>query len=96
MTSPARGRAAKTLIALLYMDVNQFKVVNDTYGHDTGDELLVEVAARLRAAVESDALVCRIGGDEFIVLFEDVPSTSAAAAAGNRILEQVQARTGAL
>ena len=72
------------------MDVNRFKSVNDTYGHDTGDELLVEVAARLRSAAGSDALVCRIGGDEFIVLLEDVPSMSAAVSAGNRILEVVQ------
>ncbi|WP_445167743.1 two-component system response regulator [Mycolicibacterium sp. Dal123E01] len=81
------------LTALLYMDVNKFKAVNDTYGHDTGDELLVEVAARLQSAVRSsDALACRIGGDEFIVVLEDVPSTSAAVAAGNRILEQIQAQ----
>jgi diguanylate cyclase (GGDEF)-like protein/PAS domain S-box-containing protein len=78
------------LIGLLYMDVNQFKLVNDTYGHDTGDELLVEIAARLRSAVREDTLVCRIGGDEFVVLLEDVPSIADAAAAGNRILAQVQ------
>jgi diguanylate cyclase (GGDEF)-like protein/PAS domain S-box-containing protein len=78
------------LSALLYLDVNRFKAVNDTHGHDTGDELLVEVAARLRLAAGSDALVCRIGGDEFIVLLEDVPSMSAAVSAGNRILELVQ------
>jgi diguanylate cyclase (GGDEF)-like protein len=78
------------LTALLYTDVNRFKSVNDTYGHDTGDELLVEVAERLRSAAGNDALVCRIGGDEFIVLLEDVPSMSAAVAAGNRILEVVQ------
>ena len=78
------------LIGLLYMDVNQFKLVNDTYGHDTGDELLVEIAARLRSAVREDTLVCRIGGDEFVVLLEDVPSIAAAAVAGNRILARVQ------
>jgi diguanylate cyclase (GGDEF)-like protein len=89
----ARQQDGKRLVALLYMDVNRFKAVNDTYGHDTGDELLVEVAARLRSAVRTDdALACRIGGDEFIVLLEGVPSTSAAVAAGNRILERVQAQ----
>jgi diguanylate cyclase (GGDEF)-like protein/PAS domain S-box-containing protein len=81
------------LAALLYMDVNKFKAVNDTYGHDTGDELLVEVAARLLSAVRSsDALACRIGGDEFIILLEGLPSTNAAVVAGNRILERVQAQ----
>jgi diguanylate cyclase (GGDEF)-like protein/PAS domain S-box-containing protein len=81
---------AATLVALLYVDVNEFKAVNDTYGHDTGDELLLEVARRLRAAVSGDTLVCRVGGDEFIVLFEDVLSTAAAVSAANAILEHVQ------
>jgi diguanylate cyclase (GGDEF)-like protein/PAS domain S-box-containing protein len=80
------------LAALLYMDFNKFKPINDTYGHETGDELLVEVADRLRAAVRGDTLVCRVGGDEFIVLFEHVESASAAVAGGNRILEQVQSQ----
>lgn len=79
------------MVALIYMDINQFKLVNDTYGHDTGDELLLEVATRLRSAVRPDTLVCRVGGDEFIVVLDQVPSTSAAATVGNRILNQVQA-----
>lgn len=87
----AGRRATGGLVALLYVDVNHFKIVNDTYGHDTGDELLLELAIRLRSAVRSgDTLVCRVGGDEFIILFEDVPSVEAAVAAGNRILDQVQ------
>ena len=90
-TLAQRQQDTGDLVALLYVDINQFKSVNDTYGHDTGDELLLEVAARLRAALSHDALVCRVGGDEFIVLFEDVLSTSAAVAAANRILQRVQA-----
>ncbi|MDF2825178.1 MAG: domain S-box/diguanylate cyclase protein, partial [Mycobacterium sp.] len=89
----ADRRTAGALVALLYVDVNHFKTVNDTYGHDTGDELLLELSSRLRSAVRSgDTLVCRVGGDEFIVLLEHVPSTESAVAAGNRILEQVQAQ----
>ena len=89
----ARQEDDGKLAALLYMDVNKFKAVNDTYGHDTGDELLVEVAARLLSAIRSsDALACRIGGDEFIILLEGLPSTNAAVVAGNRILERVQAQ----
>ncbi|WP_431234324.1 two-component system response regulator [Mycolicibacterium psychrotolerans] len=87
------GRRDGKLAALLYMDVNRFKAVNDTYGHDTGDELLVELARRLRAAVrDDDTLVCRVGGDEFIILIEGVPSPEAAASAGTRILERVQSK----
>ncbi|WP_319428895.1 EAL domain-containing protein [Mycobacterium sp. RTGN5] len=86
----SRQKDRGILTALLYLDINRFKSVNDTYGHDTGDELLVEVAARLRSAARSDDLVCRIGGDEFIVLLDDVPSMTAAVSAGNEILEAVQ------
>ncbi len=81
---------AEGLVALLYMDINQFKLVNDTYGHDTGDDLLKEVAVRLRGSVRSDTLICRVGGDEFILVLEGVPSTADAVAAANRILQQVQ------
>ena len=79
------------MVALLYMDVNQFKLVNDTYGHETGDELLLEIATRLRSAVRPDTLVSRVGGDEFIIVLDHVPSTAAATKAGNRILDHVQA-----
>jgi diguanylate cyclase (GGDEF)-like protein/PAS domain S-box-containing protein len=85
-----RYEVTQDSVALLYMDFNQFKFVNDTYGHDTGDDLLQEVAARLRAAVSPDTLVCRVGGDEFIVLIEPALSVGAAQAAGNRILKQIQ------
>lgn len=78
------------IAALLYMDVNHFKSVNDTYGHDAGDDLLTAVASRIRAAVRAETLVSRVGGDEFIVVLEHLPSVSAAAAAGNRILKLVQ------
>ncbi len=76
--------------ALLYIDVNKFKSVNDTYGHDAGDDLLIAVADRIRSAVRSETLVARVGGDEFIVVLEHLPSVNAATAAGNRILKQVQ------
>ncbi|MCK0176934.1 EAL domain-containing protein [Mycolicibacterium sp. F2034L] len=87
-----RGRNSNSLVALLYADVNRFKAVNDTYGHDTGDELLIEIATRMRAALRDDTLVCRVGGDEFVIVLENVASSGAAVTTGNRILQEVQTR----
>ena len=67
------------LVALA--DVDAFKGINDTFGHDAGDELLKEVARRLRAAARASDLVVRLGGDEFLIVLGDVPVESAATVA---------------
>ncbi len=66
-------------IAVLYCDLDGFKAVNDTYGHATGDEVLVETAARLLAAVRPGDTVARMGGDEFVLCCTDVGGPEAAA-----------------
>lgn len=65
------GNASHPKGALLFIDVDNFKDVNDTYGHIEGDRLLVEMAKRLSAHVSPPALVARMGGDEFVVLVQD-------------------------
>ena len=57
---------------LFFLDLNRFKQLNDTHGHDAGDKLLIEVAKRLRAAVRENDTVARLGGDEFVILLEDM------------------------
>lgn len=73
----ARARRRKGRLAVMFLDLDDFKDVNDSYGHDAGDRLLRFVAERLRAAVRTDDTVARISGDEFVVLVEGVQSPQA-------------------
>ena len=67
-----------TGFAVLFLDVDDFKVVNDTGGHAAGDRLLVEIAARIQAALRSGDAAARVGGDEFLVMLDDVATSRAA------------------
>jgi diguanylate cyclase (GGDEF)-like protein/PAS domain S-box-containing protein len=82
----ARGEREARPVGVLNLDLDDFKVVNDTWGHAAGDELLVAVAARLTGAVRPGDTVARFGGDEFVVLLEDLAGPGEAAAVADRIV----------
>jgi len=68
----ARRARSRSLLAVLFVDIDDFKAVNDSAGHDAGDELLVAAAERIRACVREVDTVARLGGDEFAILLEDL------------------------
>lgn len=83
----ARARRRSSLVAVLFLDLDRFKLVNDTLGHHVGDELLKHVADRLAGCVREGDTVARLGGDEFVIVLDDVPTKQAAAATASKVLD---------
>ncbi len=77
-------------VAVLFVDLDNFKFVNDTLGHHVGDDLLVAVSARLRGCLRPEDTIARLGGDEFAVLLEDVEVAGKAAYVAERIVEELR------
>jgi diguanylate cyclase (GGDEF)-like protein len=86
-----RGRRNAATNAVLFLDLDRFKIVNDSLGHLVGDHLLVAVADRLSMALRPGDTVARLGGDEFTMLLEDLTDHAEAEAIADRVLEGLQA-----
>jgi diguanylate cyclase (GGDEF)-like protein/PAS domain S-box-containing protein len=81
----ARGARTGLRLAVALLDVDEFKLVNDSVGHAAGDEILIELAARLTSALRTNETIARMGGDEFVVVAEDLVTDAAVAELGDRI-----------
>ncbi len=88
LTRRAEHRGA---ITVLFLDLDEFKVVNDTLGHEAGDRLLVAVAERLRRCLREGGTLARLGGDEFTILLEDLPNPKTAGMLAERVAEALRA-----
>jgi diguanylate cyclase (GGDEF)-like protein/PAS domain S-box-containing protein len=91
-----RARRNSTQLAALYLDLDGFKQVNDTYGHETGDRLLIEVAARLRHTLRASDQVARFGGDEFVVVLEDMPGPPEVELVAGKLIAEIARPYGIL
>jgi len=76
-------------LALLFLDLDRFKAINDSLGHEAGDELLQEVAKRLKNAVRESDIVARLGGDEFVVLLPEIDETTRIVPVADKVLAAV-------
>lgn len=84
-----RAKRHSALLALLFFDLDNFKPVNDAYGHEVGDKLLQEIATRIKNTLRENDTVARLGGDEFVILLEDLTHQQAAAEVANKIIASV-------
>jgi len=85
----ARAQRYKKILAVLFIDLDRFKVINDTLGHDAGDRLLKQLGVRLRDCLREGDTIGRQGGDEFVVLIEDVTDPNQVSDVAHKILETV-------
>jgi diguanylate cyclase (GGDEF)-like protein/PAS domain S-box-containing protein len=81
----ARSRRTGSPVGVLFLDLDDFKSINDSYGHSAGDELLTQVAARISTSIRASDVVTRVGGDEFVIICENLKESSDAALVADQI-----------
>ncbi len=87
----AMARRHQSLLAVLFIDLDNFKTVNDSLGHHIGDDLLREVARRISATVRDSDVVSRLGGDEFVVVLSEIASSQDASIVAQKLLDAIHA-----
>ena len=85
----AAARRKRSSIALLFLDLDRFKVINDSLGHSFGDLLLQQVAERLKHEIREEDTVARVGGDEFLIALSDVAGTAEVEAIATRVVDSL-------
>jgi diguanylate cyclase (GGDEF)-like protein/PAS domain S-box-containing protein len=85
-TALRRAQRADRMVAVIFLDLDRFKDINDSFGHAVGDQVLKQVAARLRETIRDEDTVARLGGDEFVILMEDIEAAALAEQAAERLL----------
>ncbi|MEI8282345.1 MAG: GGDEF domain-containing protein, partial [Armatimonadota bacterium] len=83
-----RAKVNHSLVGALFIDLDNFKTINDTLGHEMGDVLLVEVAKRIQRTIRPSDIAARLGGDEFVVILENTHDLDAGEAIARRLSEQ--------
>lgn len=82
-------RGPRPHAALMFLDLDRFKIINDSLGHEAGDQLLVSVARRLEVIMRSSDTICRLGGDEFTLLLSEIDNDAHAKTIADRIIEEI-------
>jgi diguanylate cyclase (GGDEF)-like protein/PAS domain S-box-containing protein len=85
----ARAHRSNRMVAVMFLDLDRFKLINDTLGHKSGDQLLQTMAGRLQQVMREGDTVARLGGDEFVILAEDLPSEEIATNIAEQVLKQI-------
>jgi diguanylate cyclase (GGDEF)-like protein len=86
----ARAERARSRVGVLFLDLDDFKTINDSLGHSAGDELLTEVAHRLTLVLRGSDVAARLGGDEFVVACEDLVDSEEICSVADRVLAELQ------
>ncbi len=85
----SRAKRSSSCVALFYMDIDQFKLINDSLGHDAGDLLLIEISKRLQSVIREEDMLSRLGGDDFTLITEGDNCAEEAAGIAERIIKEI-------